>query len=331
MNTSKCGMRNAECGMPSECGVRNAESGMSDAGRNPQSAIRNPQSRGFTMVEIAISLAVIGFALVAIIGILPRGMNIQKKNREDTIINHDASVFFDAIRNGAQGLDDLTNYVVAITNSVTQYDVRRGQTGPPWRNWYTYNGSSTSPPLLLTNGFRIIGLLSTPKYIPIYQPGRTGPVNVGFYSNHVVAYVHSISGSASDQVPTSYAANQNPVQELAFTLAFSYRMISDVVPYMGYDTNTAWFGQPGISTNEMVGRSNYWMYAQNVQTNLHDVRLSFLWPMLSAIPPGRQMFRGMASGSLSFTNEPGYGSPPVPWSTTLFFFQPRTYLQVSTP
>src|SRR5947207_7764407 len=42
----------------------------------------SPRS-AFTMIEIAISLAVIGFALVAIIGILPTGMNVQKENREE--------------------------------------------------------------------------------------------------------------------------------------------------------------------------------------------------------------------------------------------------------
>ena len=37
------------------------------------------------MVEIAICLAVIAFALVAIIGILPAGLQVQKENREDTL------------------------------------------------------------------------------------------------------------------------------------------------------------------------------------------------------------------------------------------------------
>ena len=83
----------------------------------PHSALRTPRfQRAFTMIEIALSLAIIGFALVAIIGVLPLGMNVQKENREETIINQDASVFLNAIRNGARGLDDLTNYVMAITN-----------------------------------------------------------------------------------------------------------------------------------------------------------------------------------------------------------------------
>src|SRR5713226_956163 len=62
-------------------------------------------SSAFTMVEIAISLAVIGFALVAIIGILPSGTNVQKENREETIIGQDASLFIDAIRSGTKGMD----------------------------------------------------------------------------------------------------------------------------------------------------------------------------------------------------------------------------------
>ena len=48
------------------------------AGRSP----RFRTQAAFTMVEIAICLAVIGFALVAIIGVLPIGMNVQKDNRE---------------------------------------------------------------------------------------------------------------------------------------------------------------------------------------------------------------------------------------------------------
>ena len=114
--------------MKRECRMRNAECRMRNAGdaqhaaRFTLHASRSRARRAFTMIEIAISLAVIGFALVAIIGVLPIGMNVQKDNREETIINQDATVFMDAIRNGAQGLDDLTNYVMAITNDVT--DIR---------------------------------------------------------------------------------------------------------------------------------------------------------------------------------------------------------------
>src|SRR5258706_1301219 len=70
--------------------------------------------RAFTMIEIAIALGVIGFALVAIIGILPTGLEVQRDNRSETIINQDGTFWMEAIRNGARGLDDLTNHVEEI-------------------------------------------------------------------------------------------------------------------------------------------------------------------------------------------------------------------------
>src|SRR5580658_7427194 len=72
----------------------------------------------FTMIEIAMSLAIIGFALVAIIGVLPQGMDVQKDNRRETIVNQDANYLLQAIRGGAgtNGFNDLTNYIIGITN-----------------------------------------------------------------------------------------------------------------------------------------------------------------------------------------------------------------------
>src|SRR5437870_1196308 len=69
----------------------------------------------FTMIEIAIALGVIAFALVAIIGVLPMGMQAQKDNREDTIVNQDARVLLEAIRSGGRSVAslDLGSYVVA--------------------------------------------------------------------------------------------------------------------------------------------------------------------------------------------------------------------------
>ncbi|MGB6501305.1 MAG: hypothetical protein WBG19_07905, partial [Thermoplasmata archaeon] len=69
------------------------------------------------MVEIALSLAIIAFALVAIIGILPAGLSVQKDNREQTVINLDAAYLMDAIRHGPLGQDNLTNYIVSITQN----------------------------------------------------------------------------------------------------------------------------------------------------------------------------------------------------------------------
>ena len=49
------------------------------------------------MIEIAICLAIIGVALVGIIGVLPYGMNTQRDNREETVIGQDANTLLPLI------------------------------------------------------------------------------------------------------------------------------------------------------------------------------------------------------------------------------------------
>jgi len=72
----------------------------------------------FTMVEIAISIGVIAFALVAIIGILPTGLQTHRDNREDTIVNQDARVLLEAIKSAGRDVtSDLGSFVV-MTNGV---------------------------------------------------------------------------------------------------------------------------------------------------------------------------------------------------------------------
>ena len=69
------------------------------------------------MIEIALCLAIIGFALIAILLVLPSGMNTQRDTREETVIGQDASILLEAVRAGALGLDDLKNHVYAIVNT----------------------------------------------------------------------------------------------------------------------------------------------------------------------------------------------------------------------
>ncbi len=257
-------------------------------------------SRAFTMIEIAISLAIIGFAMVAIIGVLPIGMNTQKDNREETIINQDAAVLLDAIRNGARGLDYLTNYVLAITNWVTEYN-KDMQPVNYWTNGYTFNnswvgGTIMSPPFPITNGLRIVGLLSTPKYI-LPAGGRWG--YSGFLSNRVVAYVRSLSGPASEKFPQTNSAMHD--------LAFSYRLTAEVVPYWTNYVDPTWLISPADQA-----------VANNLQANLHDVRLLFRWPLRSRgeLGPSSQSFRTLVGGRLEPVSDIGY---------PLYFFEPRSY------
>ncbi len=297
----------------------------------PCSAPRNTQhatgptplaTRAFTMIEIAISLAIIGFALVAIIGVLPRGMNIQQNNREETIINQDFSVLLNAIRNGAKGVDDLTNYVIAITNWVTAFKPNGLPTGVRYVYGYDYQGSSIngSPGNYpITNGLRIVGLLSTPKYFTLTNPPY------GFLSNHVVAYVRSMSGAASEKFPQ----NNPDVQDLSFR----YCMIPEIILYTTnyYDLSWVNYLQPNLSAAEIVARSNTCAIVNNIQANLHDVRVIFRWPLWSRgkLGPNGRSFRTLVGGLLQETNEPGFlrlaADQPSPYD--LYFFDPRTYVQ----
>jgi type II secretory pathway pseudopilin PulG len=269
------------------------------------------------MIEIAISLAVIGFALVAIIGILPQGMTVQKENRQETIINQDAQMFMEAIRNGGRGFDDLVNYVTAITNYWTVYSLA-GNKPTSGINSYTRttafdNGTPTT--YYITNGLRIIGLLSTPRYIDVTRPN-----GVFFQSNYIVAYVRSMSGQAGEKFPQS-----NPIMQ---DLAFSYRLMPEIAPYTYYEPDwTNYTAYKGITNNgvgEWVWRSNYWRVASTVQTNLADLRLTFRWPSFPSGKVGndRQIFRTVAGGRLVQTNN---------WGMPLWFFEPRTYVKAKLP
>jgi hypothetical protein len=275
------------------------------------------------MIEIAISLAIIAFALVAIIGILPQGMEVQRQNREETTINQEAAVLLNAIRNGDQGLDDLTNYVMAIGITKTLYSSPSGSASAPTVALYT---PTTVGPggIVLSNGFVIVGLLTTPKYIQVYN----GANYVGFYSNHVVATLRAMSGAASDLAPQTNASVEQ--------MAFSYRVISEVIPYgagnpmsqnprvpasSGWDqsfTNCVLFPDPA--------HTNYFLYTSSLQFDLYDVRLVFRWPVLpngSLGPSGRQVFRAATAGPvLSFLNPLILPANQTP---VLFFVQPKSF------
>jgi len=168
---------------------------------------RSDAPRGFTIIEIALCLGIIGFALVAIIAALPRGLDVQKRNREETIIGHEADIWMSALRSGARGYDDLTNYVLCITNFWTEYDINQRVIKSDV-DYYTPTSSAVTSILgrqandfPLTNGAHIIGLLSMPT-MPEFFPPQTQP----YQSNYVVAYVRAMSGAEVDKTP-----QKNPV------------------------------------------------------------------------------------------------------------------------
>jgi len=150
-------------------------------------------------VEIALSLAIIAFALVAIIGVLPTGLKVQKENLEETIVNQDGIFILEALRSGSKGIDELTNFVESIT-------IKYGTAST-----VTFTNTTASVPNRLTNGLHIVGLLSTPK-IEVLPNGASR-------SNSVTARVRAISGVASEKGKQSEE------------LAFRYHLVSEVLPF----------------------------------------------------------------------------------------------------
>jgi type II secretory pathway pseudopilin PulG len=233
---------------------------------NIHPAKKNRALAAFTLIEIAICLAIIGFALVVIIGVLPTGMDTQRDLREQTIINQDATVLLEAIRSGARGADDLTNYVYAIANLGNNSIYLN----PSLASQMNFSAAISFPgvtqsPLQLTNGANIIGLLSTPEFVD-----TNGNPTSQFYnysaSNHIIACVRSISGSAAEKPPQDNGL-----------------MVGDAFGYRVYCVN---------AVNPSPPLANY----------LHELRLTFLWPQLPNGNVGNyhQTFRVSVAGQLSY-------------------------------
>jgi type II secretory pathway pseudopilin PulG len=284
---------------------------------------RSAAPRAFTLIEIALCLGIIGFALVAIIAVLPRGLDVQKRNREETIIGHDADVWMSAIRSGARGFDDLTNYVLCITNFWTKYnaDYSIADSGVDYFTPANSKRTSLIPAtddFPLTNGAHIIGLLSTPKTIPAFIP----PARQPFQSNYVVCYVRAFSGSAVDKAPQT---NKTILGD-----SFTYRMIVENFPYSPVDTNSICMDcvyTNGLSPAQMVERTNLLKSQWLLLANTHDLRLKFRWPVL---PNGKILdysatFRTMADGIMFQTNDPTGNPQP------LYFVQASTFVTNSPP
>jgi type II secretory pathway pseudopilin PulG len=205
------------------------------------------------MIEIAICLAIIGFALVAIILALPFGLNAQRDNRQETIVGQDAAALIEPIRNGSHGADDLTNYVYLISNTVTAFNVN-AVPGATHVYGYTF-GAATYDGVVkastgITNGARIVGLLSTPELIDLSYHA-TNNLFSGGYSNHVVAYVRAISGLAAEKPPQN---NSIMVDD-----TFKYRLFIENAA-VAMDTNLF---------NQLPA------YVQNLNGSLRELRLNF--------------------------------------------------------
>lgn len=229
---------------------------------------------GFTLLEIAVSLAVIGFAIVAVIGVLPTGLNIQKDTREKTTILQDASYFMEAIRHGASEVN---------TNRVAYESTQLVDSIP--KMWRVYEGL---PPEVLEQGkdYRtdadVIQLMS--------EPSRVLPQGRFLYS---VALVRALSGSASEKGGRAFDSR----------IAFSYFLRSDILSVTNsIPISTHITTEPIVlGPAEFDLRSTEW---NRISTNLSEMRFAVMWPPVpDAYEVGetyrnKLRFRTMVSGAV---------------------------------
>jgi type II secretory pathway pseudopilin PulG len=269
-------------------------------------AARAGTQSAFTMIEIALCLGIIAFALVAIIGVLPSGMKVQRENREETIINQDATFLLEAIRSGSKGLDELTNFVesIVVESGAVHSSYWAEEDAKSSSTWmaaagrkttvYTNNVARPGNFLPLTNGQHIVSLLSTPK-IEWLLGGTSG--------NTVRARVRAISGVASEK-----SANFDE-------MAFRYEVIAELVPFARDPAARQWQREQTITSGTEIGA--------NLGRNLYELRLTMRWPLYqrgSAWEVGRQRktFRTLVSGELVPTYT---GSTPF-----LYRLEPQAFI-----
>ncbi|MBL9167503.1 MAG: type II secretion system protein [Verrucomicrobiales bacterium] len=221
---------------------------------------------GFTLLEIAVSLAVIGFAIVAVIGVLPTGLNIQRDTRERTIVMQDATYFLEAIRQGARGTNDLVNNVERI--------------------WVAYEKGAENPPRLeekvrgaqFTKDSEVIEFLTLPR--------------VANQSEHLysVALVRSLSGTASEKGSVSGDDR----------IAFSYFLLTEVVPITSVP-DAAFTTTEILDARERMHRTKQ---KNTFANNLSEVRLTIMWPPSPStythgwVPRNQITLRTYVSGAL---------------------------------
>ncbi len=282
---------------------------------------------GFTLLEIAVSLGVIAFALVAVLGTLPNGMNAQRDNLEKSIINEDAQLLIEAIREGNETLFSLTNHVEAITRYgtnagaplsyitstiVPNNNVSAALVGEELGSGAAYPPGSMVAPLGTNNAAMIMALLTTPRGTPMTAKGNE-------YLYKTVALVRSFSGGMLQQATA-----------LTNDLSFRYLLTVEVSPFSGFYAPLDVERLGTETLGAVLQASNRLQQVIVVSNNVHELRLTFQWPVLAGRPgSNRQTYRTLVSG---IPQQVVYPSTPLATEQgQLYRFQSQVYQAQPNP
>lgn len=279
------------------------------------------------MIELALCIGIISFAMVAIMGVLPLGLSVQRQNREDTVIDQEGQQWINIIKNGQTGWGDLTNYLDYIL--VEHYKASGTDMGGPVSPTpgggggpatYGFRGpffgeAVPHPNLLINTANEIVGLLSVPTF-----EADSGVV----YSNRITGVFRSISGAQNTQVRRSSGAT-GTLGESQTQDAFRYQVQVELTPTATVPSLDMTFQNPtftNLETRESV-QSGGWLNAYRLDpvnvlrvftakgmnrtdtdplaATLYDLRLTLRWPVFKVgdeyrVGPGIRTFRTQIAG-----------------------------------
>ena len=291
---------------------------------------RRGDARGegaFTLLEIAVALGVVAFALVAVLGTLPAGLTTQKDNREKAVINEDARLLIEAMREGEETLFSLTNHVEAIlrigTNVgapevfVTNVIIPNVSTSPVLMGeelgtGATFPAGAVVAPLGTNNAAMILATLTTPRGTPMNAKGSE-------YLYKTVALVRSFSGGMLEQG-----------MAVTSDLSFRYLLTVEVSSFSGfYSFTDVERNLPGLTLGGELQASNRLQQVTVLSNNVHELRLTFQWPVVGGrAGSNRQTYRTLISG---VQQQVLYPSTPLAEEGQLYRFQSQVYQGQASP
>jgi len=244
---------------------------------------------------------VIGIAMVAIIGVLPSGLNVQKQNREETLVAQDAQFLIETIRGGSLGVSDLTNQVDYIrwrrSGALTGDNFYRG---PNYKEALPNVGTETP----ITQAWQVLALLSLPRFETIVVGGQVRVVE-----NIVTAQFRSFTSPFSEKSYRDSGASPDPGR---FTTAFRYQIEVEADTAVTHPPATILVSYTNTAlVNALATQQG------RLDETLSDLRLTFQWPVFRApggdfrVGANRRTFRTQVFGTrqLLTTNFLGNGRP----------------------
>jgi len=273
---------------------------------------------GFTMVELAMCIGIVAFAMVAILGVLPLGLGVQRQNREETIVEQEGPLWVDLIRRGGIGWDEVTKYVDSVVIEHTPVNGSgAGQTFGFRGPFYPASNPVPAPGTTLTTPRDIVSLLSIPRF-----EADRGII----YSNRVTAICRSFSGDLNSQIRPSGTAGFQPADR-QLDDALKYQMQVDLTPAVQLPSLPGTLGNvqsmAALTTGVQLGG---YLDAIRLDTNLvriltspeerrssrdalagtvYNLRLTFRWPVFRvgndiSVGPGQRVFSAQIVGKPRF-------------------------------